>query len=133
MGRVVYDFKRYHAEKKKLSKPDGIHCIICQKTFDKPDARRKYCSNQCFLKWYQSTVQDWAQVRERVLKRDRGCVQCGVKTGSFEVHHVKPISEGGMEFDITNCVTLCYTCHKEKHNITGIKKRNNHSLDEFMT
>ncbi len=30
----------------------------------------------------------------------------------LEVHHVKPIKDGGPEFDEANCVTLCHDCHR---------------------
>jgi 5-methylcytosine-specific restriction endonuclease McrA len=34
---------------------------------------------------------------------------------NLEVHHNMPIKDGGAEFDIDNCVTLCIECHKARH------------------
>ena len=154
MSRVGYDSSRYYEEKAKLPRADGLHCITCGIEFDKPDKRRAYCSQECFSKWYCSlAVDSWARIRDQVLKRDGGCVKCGIKTGTkqeqfdknntslitfysstviFEVHHVKPICEGGDEFDFDNCITLCYDCHREMHTCIGKKKRNNKSLDDFI-
>jgi len=152
MSRVVYDSSKYYEEKARLRKADGVHCIICGIEFDKIDNRRSYCSEECFSKWYYSIgINSWSELRERVLKRDGKCVKCGILVGakrdsymvkndkivdiwiSFEVHHIKPICEGGEEFNPDNCMTLCYDCHKEMHTLNGKKKRNNRSLDEFIT
>lgn len=153
MSRVVYDSSKYYEEKAKLPKADGIHCITCGKPFDKPDKRKSYCTPACFSKWYDSlAVNSWSRIKFQVLERDGKCLQCGVKIGTanpewqkgssiikrchrevvFEVHHVKPICEGGKEFDPNNCITLCYDCHREKHTIIGKQKRFNHSLEEFI-
>jgi len=141
MSRVGYDSSRYYEEKAKLPKADGLHCITCGIEFDKTDKRRSYCSQVCFSKWYCSlAVDSWARIRDQVLKRDGRCVECGLKFNSrrdnfriiFEVHHVKPICEGGDEFDSDNCITLCYDCHREMHTCIGKKKRNNKSLDDFV-
>lgn len=154
MSRVVYDSSKYYEEKAKLPQADGIHCIICEKSFEKPDKRKSYCSQACFSKWYYSlAVDSWEQIKVIVLKRDGKCLNCGVKIGTanpewqksssiikrchrevvFEVHHIIPICEGGEEFDPDNCMTLCYDCHKEKHSIIGKQKRKNHSLQEFVS
>jgi len=138
MSRIVYDSSRYYTAKAKLPKPDGIHCIICGKSFDKIDKRKSYCSQECFSKWYYSIgINSWSELRERVLKRDGKCIKCGLQIGAnihttFEVHHIKPISESGDEFDPENCMVLCYECHKEMHTVIGKKKRNNWSLEDFV-
>lgn len=154
MSRVFYDSSKYYEEKTKLPKPDGIHCITCGKPFDHLDKRKSYCSQGCFSKWYDSlAIDSWSRIKFKVLKRDGKCLKCGLKIGTanpewqksssiikygsstavFEVHHVKPICEGGDEFDPNNCMTLCYDCHKEMHTLIGKKKRNNRSLEEFLT
>jgi len=135
MSRIVYDSSRYYEEKAKLPEADGAHCIICGVQLD--SNKRKYCSDKCFSGWYNSVVMDWNKIRAFVLKRDGRCLSCGVKIGTpeveFEVHHIKPISEGGSEFDPDNCRTECYDCHKDEHTRIGKKKRNNKSLEEFIT
>lgn len=53
---------------------------------------------------------DWAQMRRRVLARDRNqCTKCG-RTKNLQVHH---IVERAREPDhsLTNLVTLCVFCH----------------------
>ncbi len=154
MSRVVYNSSKYYEEKAKLPKANGVYCITCRKPFDKPDKRRSYCSQECFSKWYDSlAIDSWSRIKSMVLKRDGRCLKCGVRIGTinpewqksssiikrchrevvFEVHHVKPICEGGEEFNPDNCITLCYDCHRNMHTIVGKQKRNNRSLEEFIT
>ena len=133
MSRVVYDSTHYHEAKSKLPWPDGTHCIICGAEFDKPDGRRKYCSQKCYNEWYESLhVRDWSAVRSAVIKRDGRCGDCGAERVPFEVHHIVRIADGGDEFDMDNCVTLCSRCHKKKHDHIGNKIRKNKSLEGYI-
>lgn len=51
----------------------------------------------------------WMAIRRRVLRRDRGkCRKCGAP--ATEVHHVKPVAEGGSDA-MRNLVALCHACH----------------------
>ena len=139
MARIMYDSSRYHEEKDKLPTPDGIHCIIpgCH-NFLAP-YQRKYCSDDCFSRWYNPLVDDWARVRVEVMKRDGRCIDCGILVAGpntynpyrgFEVHHLKMVSEGGDEFDPNNCITLCVACHKIRHSRRSTP--NNHTLADFI-
>ena len=57
----------------------------------------------------------WQRVRRFVLDRDCWrCTRCG-KAGRLEVHHVRPVSEGGVEFDPDNLTALCRRCHFDEH------------------
>ena len=51
--------------------------------------------------------------RERLLIDDHECVECG-KTDDLQVHHIKPVSEGGSN-ELNNLLTLCAECHGGKH------------------
>lgn len=94
--------------------------------------------------------QDQAQIVESVLrcrKTDSNkrqwiidnfpnkCQRCGQETFYkkndvmfFEVHHIKPLSEGG-EDEITNLSKICPTCHRESHYGKEDKKIYNHLLN----
>lgn len=118
MTRIVYDNSKYHEEKSKLPKPDGIHCIICSAPL--PPRKRKYCSDSCFREWHAKIeIQDWNEIKSIVLKRDKyTCQNCdfkSYKTGELHVHHIVPIANGGNEFKVSNCITLCTECHKKAH------------------
>jgi len=118
MSRIYYDSSKYYEEKAKLPTPDGIHCIICGKEL--PPRRRKYCSDECFRNWLKNIkIQNWTQIRHMVLERDNyTCQDCGSRD-NLEVHHIKPICEGGDEFDPDNCITLCKNCHRRRHRKTS--------------
>ena len=58
----------------------------------------------------------WARFRSKILKRDEfRCQRCGA-AGKLEIHHRKPMHEGGETFDADNCETLCRECHIRHHN-----------------
>ena len=56
----------------------------------------------------------WDYLRGQILERDRyRCRKCG-KPGRLEVHHVRPIEQGGGN-DRRNLTTLCRDCHIRTH------------------
>ena len=136
MGRLYYDNSKYYEELKKLPQPDGKHCVICGGKL--PKYKRKYCSDECFNKWYGNLgIKDWNKVKEVVLKRDNYvCQDCGTKRyinnpdTYLEVHHIKPIEYGGDEFGLKNCITLCHKCHVRRHQF--LRKKSQPKLTKFM-
>lgn len=56
---------------------------------------------------------DWQKVRTQAFKRDNyTCVKCGDVADT--VDHIQELADGGDEFDLGNCQSLCTPCHKEK-------------------
>lgn len=56
----------------------------------------------------------WKRVRREVLRRDEyKCRQCGV-AGALECDHIKPVRDGGAEYDMANLQMLCKSCHASK-------------------
>ena len=60
--------------------------------------------------------------RERVFKRDNyTCQKCHIKGGILHPHHIVPLAEclamnfKEMIFMLINGLTLCKSCHQEKH------------------
>ncbi len=147
MSRKYFDGSLYCKAREKLPSPDGIHCIYCGGKL--PKGRRTKCSDECFSKFYsEHSPNNWGTIKEKVLKRDRYiCQECGIaeirprryerleahnaRNPMLDVHHIKPICEGGLEFDQENCITLCHECHLLKHNKIGRMQRTNKSLEEF--
>ena len=145
MARIGYDFQQFYTEKNKMRVPDGVHCTIpnCQNFLTKQ--QRKYCSQKCYSNWYDSlNIRSWEATRNAAIKRDGKCMDCGVTSfkfdidknrNCFEVHHIVSIVDGGDEFDIENCITLCSDCHikrhSEKSNRVNMKISKNVSLDTF--
>lgn len=58
----------------------------------------------------------WERLRIQVLARDGcRCTECEENWLNYlEVHHIKPLSEGGTN-DLSNLITLCRRCHAQKH------------------
>ena len=133
MSRIYYDNSKYLVEKSKLPKPDGIHCVICGG--DLPKHKRKYCSDECYWKWYGVLgVKDWNVLRFMVMNRDNHrCNSCGAepKDKVLEVHHIRAIQDGGEEFNPDNCITLCRSCHKKKHSKLGKIISQHKTLEQY--
>jgi len=57
----------------------------------------------------------WRKIRKRYIQDHPWCVE-HLKNGKYvpaqEVHHIKPISEGGTH-DESNLMTLCKSCHSK--------------------
>lgn len=56
----------------------------------------------------------WQRLRKLALHSSPVCSECGRL--ATEVHHVKPISEGGERLEQANLLPLCKACHSR---ITG--------------
>ena len=53
----------------------------------------------------------WPRVRREHLARQPECQACG-RAKTLEVHHIRPLHEGGQELDPSNLITLCADpCH----------------------
>lgn len=148
MPRKYYDSGKYSEEKAKLHKPDNIHCIRCGDKIPetrraKGERKQRYCSERC-SKWSDEVIRDWTKIRAKILRRDEyTCQRCRAKETRrkipwhndkvfpLEVHHIKPISDGGSEFDEANCITLCHDCHCTEHFEIAPIRRLHRTLDSF--
>lgn len=87
--------------------------------------RLKNVSNQTIVR--QSTTFVYTRnpdvVAERLYLANGICDDCKMKapfnrksdnTPYLEVHHIKPLSEGGKDI-LTNTVALCPNCHRKRH------------------
>jgi 5-methylcytosine-specific restriction protein A len=57
----------------------------------------------------------WRTFRARYLREHPTCA-CGCGRPAEDVHHVKPISEGGAPFDPANMQALAHDCHSRVTN-----------------
>ncbi len=57
----------------------------------------------------------WAAVRRQAFERDGWrCSKCG-RAGRLEPHHEPPLRDGGAPYALAGIVTLCRSCHIERH------------------
>lgn len=76
-----------------------------------------------------SSIPDWHNVRLAILERDGWrCTKCG-RAGALEVHHVKPLEEGGHPTSPDNLVTLCRDHHQLEHRGRGMTEGRRELLD----
>jgi 5-methylcytosine-specific restriction protein A len=63
----------------------------------------------------------WKRIRDRYVKEHPLCEMClkeGRLTPVEEVHHIKPISQGGTHAR-SNLMSLCQSCHTKIHHEIG--------------
>ena len=73
-----------------------------------PDINKKYGAN-------------WRRVRARYVTLHPLCEMClkeGKLTPVEEVHHIKPVSQGGTNSE-SNLMSLCRSCHNKIHIALG--------------
>ena len=52
--------------------------------------------------------------RQILFNRWGGCFHCGANPAMCQIHHIKPVSEGGLT-RIDNLVPVCWECHQRIH------------------
>ena len=59
----------------------------------------------------------WRAFRLTILdERGWRCARCG-KAGRLDLHHKKPLHEGGAVFEKENVEILCRSCHINEHRV----------------
>ena len=99
----------YFQEKRKFKAKSG-RCIICNNKLS--GKKKSYCSNRCRD---IANMFVWEHIKCVFNPDEWKCVYCGSKY-NLEVDHIRPIANGGLEFDLNNLRVLC-----QKHN-RGRKK-----------
>lgn len=103
-------------------------CDACQKYFVKKDYMRDQRRGSPSSRGYDNT---WKKFRQSFLYQHPLCAVCekkGLLTPATEVHHIKPLSEGGERLDPRNCMALCHVCHTEITNKTVRERKNGEEL-----
>lgn len=76
---------------------------------------------------------DWAKLRKRILRRDKGLCQICLAGGKYRpaksVDHIKPKFEGGDDHD-ENLQSLCKPCHDAKTASENRRARSSASVRE---
>jgi len=89
-------------------------CPFCQKPTDEDSIFCKYCGAQ--IKGKSRYIP--ANIKEEVMRRDKGmCVICG-SGENIEFDHIIPFSKGGSN-SLKNIQILCERCNRKKHNKIG--------------
>lgn len=91
---------------------DGRFCEKHQREENK--RYEKYDRNPAVRRRYGRV---WKRVRDSYVKEHPFCEECfqkGVIVPVEEVHHIKPLAEGGTH-DKYNLISLCKSCHARTH------------------
>lgn len=71
-------------------------------------------NNENYLKFKRKINRPSSHKKEKIFQRDNfKCVECG-SDKALELHHIIPLSEGGLNDD-NNLQILCKKCHHRKH------------------
>lgn len=118
-----------------------VECEQCGSPFLRGEVSQRFCSHDCYAEWNQGENHwhftdfgrdeylrrrseakgKWSKTRTQALERDGfSCRACGSGGDGviLDVHHVKPILEGGTN-ELHNLLTLCRRCHKAVENKGG--------------
>ncbi len=89
-------------------------CRNCGKDFLANSVNAKYCSSMCSTK-YSKRIRS-VDRRKGIFKKiaELPCEICGYDSASRDVHHIKPVSQGGDNTGF-NLISLCPNCHRECH------------------
>ena len=101
---------------------NGRYCEEHQKQENK--RYEKYQRNPATKKRYG---EQWRRIRKQYAQTHPFCEQCfkkGVIVPVEEVHHIKPLSEGGTH-DTSNLISLCKYHHSKIHAQRGDRWHNN--------
>jgi 5-methylcytosine-specific restriction protein A len=93
--------------------PKLTHDRFCEEHQKLTDKQyEKYQRDPIVKKRYNRT---WKRIRDRYIAAHPLCEKCaslGRVTPAQEVHHIKPLSQGGTN-DVDNLMSLCTSCHSE--------------------
>jgi 5-methylcytosine-specific restriction endonuclease McrA len=62
----------------------------------------------------QAYTEDWSSITAKIRARDGQACRLCRSTNSLQVHHLIPVSRGGLTIN-SNLMTLCIKCHERKH------------------
>ena len=92
-------------------------CIFCNEYYETKDKNSKYCSSNCKQRHYRqkSKKDDNLSMKtyNRVFK-DAGCEICGWNESTTDLHHITPVSEGGIN-ELNNLINVCPNHHRMIH------------------
>ena len=128
----LYKAKELYGDQIWFKQPDYVenkHCRYCNKELT--GRRISFCCDEHSRLFANLTV--WNRGRDpyslRILYRDNfTCQDCGefhafknefgiyipIDDGKLNVHHIKPVCEGGGD-EPENLITLCIDCHHKRH------------------
>ena len=84
-----------------------------ERYYRQPETKRRYGTK-------------WKRIRKQYAQSHPFCEQCfdnGIYVPVEEVHHIKPLSEGGTH-DAENLISLCKSCHARLHAQRGDRWQN---------
>lgn len=95
--------------------PNLTYGRFCEKHQREENKRyEKYDRNPAVRRRYGRV---WKRVRDAYVKEHPFCEECfkkGIMVPVEEVHHIKPLSEGG-NHNKSNLISLCKSCHARIH------------------
>lgn len=74
---------------------------------------------------------EWTAVRNAYIQQHPICEDCLTRdqyTTATEVHHIKPLSDGGDPYDTHNLRSLCHACHMQTHGFKDNTQRQRETI-----
>lgn len=97
-------------------------CTTCKKIYTVAHINRKHrgaLHSKSLAKPFAKRKQDkrywsqlWRKLRKAFLKQHPVCAACGWQANV--VDHIRPVTQGGAFYDVSNLQPLCTSCHNRK-------------------
>lgn len=108
-------------------------CRFCKSSFvfsSKPfsNSPGNYCSIKCRNDGYASGAVSyghkglrprWRSIRDKFIKKNDFCNQCGTQEKKLQVHHINPYRSSKYD-GLENLITLCVPCHSKHEKFSKI-------------
>jgi hypothetical protein len=92
-------------------------CVVCNEHYETKDKNSKYCSSICKQRHYREKLRKddnlSMKTYNRVFKKI-GCEICGWNESTTDLHHIIPVSEGGIN-ELNNLINVCPNHHRMIH------------------
>lgn len=96
--------------------PASGHCVVCSAELSGRQTR--FCSEAHRTIYLDMTSPwrtiEWTEFSQAVIEMGGRCFICGATEGFLSVDHIKPVGEGGKEFDAGNCRIICQKCKNDR-------------------
>lgn len=117
-GNAKYCNLSCSAKNRKRTEIFKMECINCGITYETKDTKSKYCNRICKQRYYRKTGKGDDNFSMRTYNRvfkDMGCEICGWNETITDLHHIKKVSDGGLN-EMDNLIKVCPNHHRMIHN-----------------
>ena len=92
-------------------------CTVCDEKYETKDNKSKYCTSICKQRNYREKLKKDDNLSMKTYNRvfkNIGCEICGWNESTTDLHHIIPVSDGGLN-ELNNIINVCPNHHRLIH------------------